>query len=249
MDSAITQVSDRHWHALHDDEVIGRGELSGRPDGRGFVSIDAWHDTVFGELAAAMLARLPKPLYTVVDEADLDLLCRWERHGFAPRRREWEYVLPTDPRHSGLDTARPPGDVTVLPAGAAAEGPLRALDRIVRDEVEATVGWQNMPAELFAPPALDPARYVVAVSGPDYVGFARVAPLPRQPRIGLIAVRSDRRRQGVARALLAEVLGEAHRGGLSTASADVNQANHAAIALFEGIGGRRAGSNLELVLR
>ncbi|BCJ47141.1 ribosomal-protein-alanine N-acetyltransferase [Actinoplanes ianthinogenes] len=250
--AAVTQVSERHWHALSDDRVVGRGEVSRRPDGRPFVSIDAWHGSVFDQLAEAMLTRLPRPLYTVVDEADLDLLSSWERCGFGPRRREWEYVMPTDPRLTGLDPAPPPG-LTILGAGEAGEDELRELDRAVRDEVEATLGWQNMPAEVLSrpdgSPLLDPARYTVAVESGRYVGLARVAPLPRQPRIGLIAVRAGRRRRGIGRALLAEVLGAAHRRGLTTASADVNQSNSAAIALFEGAGARKAGSNLELVLR
>lgn len=59
--------------------MVGRGGTSRRPDGRIFLSIDAWHDAVFDQLADAMLADLPKPLYTVVDEADLDLTSNWER--------------------------------------------------------------------------------------------------------------------------------------------------------------------------
>src|SRR5689334_977603 len=110
---AVTRISERHWHALDDDEVTGRAEVSRRPDGRLFVSIDAWHEPVFRQLAAAMLADLPRPVYTVVDEADLDLTVQWEREGFAPRRREWEYVMPTDPLLSGLDPA-PRAGLTVL---------------------------------------------------------------------------------------------------------------------------------------
>jgi len=140
-----------------------------------------------------------------------------------------------------------------LAVGEAEEGPLRALDRVIRDEIEATVGWQEMPAEVLSgpdgPPRPDPAKYAVAACSDQYVGLVRVVPLPRQPRIGLIAVRFDQRRRGIARALLAEVLGSAHRRGIATASADVNQSNGVAIALFEGVGARRTGSNLELVLR
>ncbi|MDI6103677.1 GNAT family N-acetyltransferase [Actinoplanes sp. NEAU-A12] len=250
--AVVTRVSDRHWHALGPDRVVGRGEVLRRPDGRRFLSVDAWHGAVFDQLAGAMLAALPKPLYTVVDEADVDLLSRWELIGFGPRRREWEFVVPTDPRLTGLGPVPPPG-VTLLAPGEAEEGPLRLLDRLIRDEVEATLGWQNMPAEVPALPdgssLLDPSRYAVAVRSGQYVGLARVAPLPRQPRIGLIAVRAGLHRRGIARALLAEVLGAAHRRGITTASADVNQSNHAAIALFEGVGARRASSNLELVLR
>jgi ribosomal protein S18 acetylase RimI-like enzyme len=244
----VTQISERQWHALDDDCVVGRGELSRRPDGRQFVSIDAWHSAVFDRLAEAMLTNLPKPLYTVVDEADLVLLSQWEKFGFGPRRREWEFVVPTDPQVTGLGSA-PPG-VTILATGEAAKEPLRVLDRVIREEVDTTLGWQNMPAEVLLPAdRLDPARYVVAEQSGEYVGLARVAPLPRRPRIGLIAVRADARRRGIARALLAEVLGSAHRLGVATASADVNEANAAAIALFEGVGARRASSNLELVLR
>jgi ribosomal protein S18 acetylase RimI-like enzyme len=71
----------------------------------------------------------------------------------------------------------------------------------------------------------------------------------RLPRIGLIAVRADRQRRGIARALLAHALGALHHVGKETASAEVTESNVAATALFEGIGARRTGSNLELVLR
>jgi ribosomal protein S18 acetylase RimI-like enzyme len=247
------RIAERHWHALEDDQVVGRGEVSHRADGRPFLSIDAWHGVVFDRLAEAMLAYLPRPLYTVVDEADLDLMLQWERAGFAPRRREWEYVVPTDPRITGLGSATPPRGVTMFAVGEAEAGPLCELDRVIRDEIEATVGWQEMPAEVLSgpdgPPRPDPARYAVAACSDQYVGLVRVAPLPRQPRIGLIAVRSDQRRRGIARALLAEVLGSAHRRGIATASADVNQSNAPAIALFEGVGARPTGSNLEFVLR
>lgn len=250
---AITRIAERHWHALEDDRVVGRGEISDRPDGRLFLSIDAWHGAVFDLLAGTMLADLPRPLYTVVDEADLDLLLQWERAGFAPRRREWEYAVPTDPQITGLGAALPPPGVTAMAVGEAEEGPLRVLDRVIRDEAEAAAGWQEMPAEVSSGPdgtrLLDPAKYAVAALSHEYVGLVRVVPLPRQPRIGLIAVRSDLRRRGIARALLAEVLGSVHRRGIATASADVNQSNGAAIALFEGVGARRTSSNLELVLR
>jgi ribosomal protein S18 acetylase RimI-like enzyme len=249
----ITRVAEKQWHAVGDDRVVGRGEASRRPDGRIFVSIDAWHGAVFDQLADAMLADLPKPLYTVVDEADLDLTSNWERAGFTTRRREWEYLVPTDPRVTGLGSVLPPSGVTTLAVGEAEEGPLRTLDRVIRDEVEASVGWQEMPAEVLPRPdgdtLLDPSKYAAAAQSGQYVGLLRVVAVVRQPRIGLIAVRADLRRRGIARALLAQVLGSLHRRGIETASADVNESNGAAIALFEGVGARRASSNLELVLR
>jgi GNAT superfamily N-acetyltransferase len=249
----ISRVAESQWHAVEDDRVVGRGEASRRPDGRIFLSIDAWHGTVFDQLADAMLADLPRPLYTVVDEADLDLTSHWERAGLTTRRREWEYLVPTDPRVTELGSVLPPPGVTILAVGRNEKAPLRTLDRVIREEVEATVGWQEMPAEVLARPdgaiLLDPSKYAVAAQSDQYLGLVRLAPVARQPRIGLIAVRADQRRRGIARALLADVLGSLHRLGIEKAWAEVNESNGAAMALFEGVGARRESSNLELVLR
>jgi GNAT superfamily N-acetyltransferase len=242
--TGITRIAQGQWHALEDDQVVGRAHASHRPDGRLFISSDAWHDTVFDRLAGAMLADLPRPLYTVVDEADADLRLNWVRAGFTTRRREWELLVPTV---AGVGSGQPPAGVTILPVGAAEEGPLRILDRVIRDEVEATVGWQEMPAEVL--PRLDPSKYAVAARPDRYVGLLRLAALPRQPRIGLVAVRSDQRRRGVARALLAQTLASLHERGIPTVAADVNESNGPAMALFDGLGARRVSSNLELVLR
>ena len=250
----ITRVAEQQWHAVEDDQVVGRGDTSRRPDGRIFLSIDSWHDAVFDQLADTMLADLPRPLYTVVDEADLDLTSCWQRAGFTTRRREWEYLVPTEPRVTGLGSVLSPEGVTIVPVGAAQEGPLREVYNTIRDEVDATVGWESMPAEVLdrpdGTPLLDPSKYAVAAQSDRYVGLVRVAGrVTRQPRIGLLAVLSDHRRRGIARALLAHVLGSLHRSGVETASAEVNESNGAAMALFEGVGARRTSSNLELVLR
>jgi GNAT superfamily N-acetyltransferase len=250
--TTITRVAERQWQAVEGDQVVGRGDTARRPDGRIFISIDSWHDATFDQLAHAMLADLPRPLYTVVDEPDLDLTSCWQRAGFATGRRECEYVVPTDPQISGLGTVLPPDGVTILPVGAAQESPLREIYDAIRNEVDATIGWESMPAEVPAngTPQLDPLKYAVAVEGDRYVGLARITGrMNRQPRIGLLAVRSDQQRRGIARALLAHVLGSLHRSGVETAWAEVNESNGAATALFEGIGARCASSNLELVLR
>jgi len=244
----ITHPAPGQWHALEDDLVVGRGQVSQRPDGRTFVSIDAWHDAAFDRLAEAMPSALSRPLHTVVDEADLDLTARWRRAGFTIRRREWEYTVPTDPGATGLGSALPPPDVTIKAFGSAQEAPLRDLDRTIREEVAAGPGWQNMPAEVLVRPGLDSSKYAVAAQSGQYVGLLRVTMVTRLPRIGLIAVRADRRRRGIARALLAHALDALHHVGKETASAEVTESNVAATALFEGIGARRTGSNLELIL-
>jgi GNAT superfamily N-acetyltransferase len=243
----ITRPAQWQWHALADDLVVGRAEASHRPDGRVFLSVDAWHDAVFRQLAAAMLAALPRPLHTVVDEADVDLTAQWRSLGFTTRRREWEYVLPTDPIITGLGSVSPPRDVTIVPAGEGQQSLLRDVDRAIRAE-----RCPAMPAEVLPRPGdvmvLDPSRYTAAEHRGRYVGLLRLAPLPRRPRIALIAVRSGLRRRGIGRALLAEVLATLHRRGVETASADVHESNEAALALVEGVRARRTSSNLELVL-
>jgi len=246
----VTRVADGQWHLLDDDLVVGRGHAARRPDGRLFVSIDAWHGAAFDRLAEAMLAALPAPLYTVVAEADVESTANWQRAGFAVRRREWELLVPTDPRVTGLEAALPPPGVRIVPAGATDEGLLRAVDRSIREEVAAGVGWQSMPAEvrprLAGDTIADPSLYTVAAAPNRYLGLVRVVTVTRQPRIGLIAVRESEQRRGIARALLSHVLGTLHHRGIGAASAEVDASNNAALALFEGIAGRRTGSNLEL---
>ncbi|MFE3229921.1 GNAT family N-acetyltransferase [Nocardia sp. NPDC059228] len=251
--AAITRVALTRWQAVENDLVVGCGDVSTRPDGRLFVSIDAWHDAVFEQLTAAMLPTLRRPLHTVVDENDADLLSRWARAGFTTRRREWEYLIPTDAAATGLHAVLPPPDITIVPAGRAAAEPLRALDRVIRDEVEAAVGWQEMPAEILGgydgDTIVDRSKYVAAAQADRYVGLLRVVQVTRLPRIGLIAVRAGRQRRGIARAMLAHTLSTLHHRGIATASAEVNESNAAATALFDGIGAQRVNSNLELVLR
>ncbi|MGQ4406668.1 GNAT family N-acetyltransferase [Streptomyces hayashii] len=246
----VARVADGQWHALDDDLVVGRGHAQHRPDGRLFVSIDAWHDAAFDRLAEAMLRELPAPLYTVVDEADVELTAGWRRAGFAVRRREWEYLVPTDPRVTGLEAVLPPPGVTIVPGGQADERMLRALDRAIRDEVEATVGWQSMPAEVIphveGDTIVDPSKYAVAAAPDRYLGLIRVVRVKR-PRIGLLAVRATEQRRGIARALLAHALGTLHRSGAAEAWTEVHESDRAASALFEGIGSRPMSSNLELV--
>lgn len=246
--AVVSRVDDLRWLAVEDDRTIGHAEASRRLDGRLFLSIDTWHGAVFDRLAAAMLADLPGPLYTVVDEADHDLTARWVRAGLTFRRREREYLITTDPQATRLE----PGSsaVTVRGLGGAQEPALREVYEAVRAEVDASVGWDSMPVEVPARPLgapLDPARHAVAEADGRYVGLVRVVARRRHARIGLIAVREALRRNGIARGMLAEVLGALHRGGVETASAEVDERNRAATALFEGIGAKHVSSAVEMV--
>src|SRR3954466_12322482 len=96
--AVIMRVTEGHWRAVVDDREIGRGDASHRPDGRIFLSVDAWHGAVFDRLAEAMLPAPPRPLHTVVGGTAPDTTERWERAGMAVRRREWLYQVPTGSR-------------------------------------------------------------------------------------------------------------------------------------------------------
>ncbi|TDD30013.1 GNAT family N-acetyltransferase [Kribbella turkmenica] len=244
----ISRVADNQWHAIENDLVVGRGHASRRLDGRIFLSIDTWRDEVFDQLAAAMLADQRAPRYTVVDETDRDLAASWVRAGFATWRRETEYVVRTE-----FPTAAAPDGVVIATGDQVAKAPLRELDLAIRAEVESTVGWYTMPAEVLpwqgGTMPIDPSKYTVAMQGDRYVGLVRVAMMTRRPRIGLIAVLAAEQRRGIGRALLSQLLAGLHRCGYEAATTEVDETNKAATALFEGLGGRRTGSSLELIHR
>lgn len=252
---SVTRVGETQWLARDGDLEVGRGDLTRRPDGRVFVSVDAWEGAVFDRIAAAMVADLPVPVHVVVDENDRESLAAWERVGLVVGRREREYVVATDPAVTGLGPTGPgavraPEGVRIVPLGQARETPLRELDRAVRAQIEATVGWRTMPAEVVPLPpgvtVVDPAHYAVAEVDGRYIGMVRVAPVTRRPRIGLIAVLAEERRRGVGRALLAEVLGELHRAGTETVWAEVDESNTAALALIESVSAHRSGGFVEM---
>jgi hypothetical protein len=195
--AVVERLAHNQWHAVEGGLTVGRGDASHRPDGRLFVSIDAWHAPVFDRLSAVMVRDLPTPLYVVVDGTDVKSTSGWKRAGFTVGRREWEYVVPTDPQVTGLGAVTAPAGATIVPAGEVDEVLLRALDRAIRDEVETTGGWSTMPAEVAPYPertaAADPSKYATAVQDGRYVGLVRGTWGPRRSRIGLIAVLADQR--------------------------------------------------------
>jgi len=148
----------------------------------------------------------------------------------------------------GGEKAAPAG-VRVLPLGAPDHRLLREVLDDVRAEAGADAGGSGLPAEwLPCPTGTSPVPAThAAAAGPDrYEGLVRVVRRRTHARIGLVAVRRDARRRGIARAMLVEVLGALHRDGVETASADVDAANTAATALFEGLGARSTSGVVEL---
>lgn len=102
--------------------------------------------------------------------------------------------------------------------------------------------------ETYESPDFDPATYLVALDrSSEEIGIARVWMRSDGPRLGLIGVRANRRRKGVARALLAAVLAVVRERGPAEVRTEVDETNVPSRELLLSFGGRRVGSSLELV--
>src|SRR5215212_4291351 len=129
------------WHALEEDEVVGRAEVLRRPDGRTFVAVDAWHADVGAELVETVIRAVPADLYSAVGEDDAVQLALLGLAGFAEVRREDEYVVPVVAGHS---TA---AGCTLVSARDIDMARLARLDDELRQDVPGAGGWQNDLAE------------------------------------------------------------------------------------------------------
>ena len=108
---------------------------------------------------------LPRPLYTVVDEArprpDAPV---GARPASRPAAASGSTVVPTDSAATGLGCA-PPAGRDDLPVGAAEEGPLREVDPRSAPRSRPPSAGQSMPAEVLARPAGTPAGSVEVRGG------------------------------------------------------------------------------------
>jgi RimJ/RimL family protein N-acetyltransferase len=209
-----------------------------RPDGRRFV---------VGEPDADLP---PGRIHATVDEADEARLRELLRLGFTPQRRELALQLQTESARWSVSTVEPPPGVSLVRADRVDEEMLRLLDDLLRQDVPGTDGWKwdvdGFRAETYESSDFDPATYLVALDEHgEGIGLARVW-MSDQPRLGLVGVRSDWRRRGVARALLASVLTGVRERGPREVRAEVDETNTASRRLLLRFGGQAVGSSLEL---
>lgn len=78
--------------------------------------------------------------------------------------------------------------------------------------------------------------FLVAVEGGEVVGYGGVWLVIDEAHIVNVAVREDRRRQGIARGLVKRLLDLSKEAGMKTASLEVRAGNEGAIRLYEDLG-------------
>jgi ribosomal protein S18 acetylase RimI-like enzyme len=246
----VRVVAGRQWHALDDDQVVGRASLSRRPDGRAYLAADAWKDEVTVALLRAAIEDVPGPLHGTVAEDDAAQLALLAGVGFAEVRREHEYLVPVAGVLAGTTGAVPAGFRIVSAAEVDLAGLMR-LDDALRQDVPGTDGWVNELESFrdytFGAPQFDPELYLVAVTDDDrYAGLVRLWPANRVPRLGLIGVLRWHRRQGLAAALLRAAFRPLAARGVEQVSAEADATNVASVTLLTTLGAVRTGGAVEL---
>lgn len=240
------------WRAVDDGEVVGAVSAFLRPDDRWFVSFDQCQAGSHEPLLAAVAANTGSDLHVVTGEEDAEALARYAGLGFTVSRREAIFLIPTDPAVTGLRDGAPPGEFLIVSALDADAELLRLLDEALRADVPGSDGWHWDPSDFHEEtfgPDFDPATYLVAVdpAACDYAGLVRVWTSPGRPRLGLVGVRPQYRRLGLARALLARAFHTLHERGKGEVSAEVDEADARAVALLASLGARRRTGLVELL--
>ena len=244
---SIVEEPEGCWTAHRDGTVVGRAELWVRPDRRRWLEFRDCAPEAYPALAAAV----PGAVYVTIDAADDRTREALLDGGFVVHRAEDDYVIPTDPARTGLADVRIPPGITFVSAADVDVDVLRRLDDALRQDVPGADGWCWTPEEFAAEtfgPDFDPATYLVAVTADGrHVGLVRVWWRQTGPRLGLIAVAGSHRRQGLAKALLAQVFAIAHQRGRTHVTAEADVTNVASQTLLTSLGGRRVGGTVELV--
>ncbi|WP_157987793.1 GNAT family N-acetyltransferase [Jiangella endophytica] len=248
-----------HWVALRSDGTAAGGlRLLIRPDDRAYLALQGGADGPLLDTALGADVVQPGDLYAQADEDDGDRLAALTSRGFAVVRREHLYAVPTAPPGvaGGWPDTRPDG-FTVVSAADADLVRLNTLDQDLRRDVPGTGVWRSDPEsfrrQTFDDPEFDPSTYLIAVDGGSggYAGLVRVwiRAVPAVPRLGLIGVRPEFRQRGLARALVARVLGVVRERGDAEVVCEVDETNDGSNALFARFGARRTGGTVELVRR
>jgi GNAT superfamily N-acetyltransferase len=224
-----------------------------RPDGRLLVRTEGEWTSETAAGAAAVARKVGAPALAHIGEEDEAERAALIAAGFAELRREAVVVISIEGALEGVGHAALPAGVELRSAADVEEDRLRLLDNELRRDVPGTFGWESTPEQFrdqsFDDPEFDPRTYLVAVdTGSDeYLGIVRIWMKPTRPRLGFVGVRRERRRQGIASALISHALRAVETTGATEVTTEYDLTNDASRTLVERLGARRIGTTVELV--
>jgi predicted acetyltransferase len=224
-----------------------------RPDGRLLVRpAGEWTAQAAADVAE-LATRRRVPALAHVDARATVQRTALTAAGFVESRREAVIAISVGTALEALGDAPLPADVRLRSAAEVDEDGLRLLDDELRQDVPGTSGWRSTPEEFreqtFADPDFDPRTYLVAIDGTsgEYVGLVRIWTGRRGSRLGMVGVRREQRRRGIASALIAEALRAVRAAGVAEVTMTYDLKNDASKAIAERLGGRLLSTTVELV--
>lgn len=224
-----------------------------RPDGRLLVRPAVEWTAQAAAAAAELATRRRVPALAHIDARATVQHSALTAAGFFESRREAVLAISVEAALEALAEAPLPADVRLRSAAEVDENRLRLLDDELRQDVPGTSGWRSTPEEFrddtFADPDFDPRTYLVAIDGTsgEYVGLVRIWMSPRGSRLGMVGVRREQRRRGIASALIAEALRAVRSTGVAEVTTTYDLMNDASKAIAERLGGHLLRTNVELV--
>lgn len=224
-----------------------------RPDGRCLVRSQGGWAAATAAAAAEPAHELGRPVLAHVDAEASHARSVLLAAGFVEKRRDAQAEMSIPVALEALGDPPLPAGVRAMSAADVDADRLRLLDDELRQDVPGTSGWRSTPSEFrehtFGDPAFDPRAYPVAVDDEtgEYLALVRVWMNPGGPRLGMAGVRRERRRQGIASALLAHALGAVRSSGADVVTADYDVSNRASTRLAAKLGARRVGTQVELL--
>lgn len=240
------------WFAYDGDMEVGELTAMVRPDGRCFAFLRPGQSPADELLLATATEQTGRDLHASLDEFNY-LEIEWHNKlGFEVTGQESSYAIGVAGAAAALRGAAVPAGLELISALDADEERLRLLDDDLRQDVPGTDGWRWDAAAFHEQTYgwdYDPALYLVAVEQASgrYAGLVRVWHHPRRTRLGLVAVRAEYRRRGLARALLAQVFGVLAEREIAEVVTEILDTNTAPLALFTGLGARRTGGSVWLL--
>lgn len=241
------------WFAYDGDMEVGELSALVRPDGRCFAFLRPGQSPADELLLATAISDTGRDLHASLDEFNY-LEIEWhQKLGFEVTGQESHYKVPVTAAAARLRGAAVPAGLSLISAAEADEDRLRLLDDEVRQDMPGMNGWRWEPdrfrAETSRSGFFDPALCLVAVdqASGEYAGLVRAWHHPRMSRLSFFGVLPRYRRRGLARVMLAAVLGVLQDRGAAEAVAEVSDVNAGSLALLDSLGARRTGGAVWLV--